>query len=575
MRILSCRTMMPAIGALWPAMACATPDFGPNVTVFSPSTPASQIQTVLGQINAEPQFGTNRHAVLFEPGSYGVGGTVGYYEQIAGLGQSPDDTVIYGGLTAEAPVSSSNGQTTDNATDNFWRSEENFAVAPTTGTTRWAVSQAAPLRRMHIKGGITLAGAYYGWASGGFIADCAIDGSVGNYSQQQYFTRNSSVGGWSNAVWNQVFAGTTGAPAQSFPNPPYTTLATTPVVAEKPYLTDDGSGNDFNVVVPGVKTGSSGTDWTGPAGKVIPISQFLIAQPSTPVSAINAALASGQDLILTPGVYQLSGPIVVNNPDTVILGLGFATLVPQAGTPAISVADVDGVRIAGLIVDAGPQNSPVLLEMGAGSLTPGAHASDPSVLSDVFFRIGGATAGRATTSLQVDSAHVILDDIWAWRADHGQNDSVGWTINTASHGLVVNGDDVTALGLAVEHYQQEQVLWNGNGGETIFYQSEMPYDPPSQSAWMDGSANGYPSYVVSGSVTSHQAYGLGVYSYFDQGVTITADNAITAPQVGGVSMNDMTSVYLNGSGGISNVIDGIGGGVGAPSGTRATVTRRR
>ena len=70
-------------------------------------------------------------------------------------------------------------------------------------------------------------------------------------------------------------------------------------------------------------------------------------------------------------------------------------------------------------------------------------------------------------------------------------------------------------GLAVEHYQAVQVQWNGNGGADYFYQSEMPYDPPSQSAWMDGSSDGYPSIAVSDSVTSFQAYGLGVYCYFD------------------------------------------------------------
>jgi hypothetical protein len=116
---------------------------------------------------------------------------------------------------------------------------------------------------------------------------------------------------------------------------------------------------------------------------------------------------------------------------------------------------------------------------------------NPTTVYDVTFRIGGATAGSATTSLEIDHDNVIVDDIWAWRADHGNG--VGWTVNTAAHGVVVNGDNVTALGLAAEHYQQEQVLWNGSGGETIFYQSELPYDVPSQSAWMDGCAYGFPS----------------------------------------------------------------------------------
>ena len=158
---------------------------------------------------------------------------------------------------------------------------------------------------------------------------------------------------------------------------------------------------------------------------------------------------------------------------------------------------MSGVQIAGLMIDAGPANSPVLFQVGTASAraSDSSHADNPSSINDVFFRIGGATAGSATTSLEIDSDNVILDNIWAWRADHGAG--VGWTANMAIYGLVVNGDNVTALGLAVEHYQKEQVVWNGQNGETIFYQSEMPYDLPSQSAWMDGTANGYPSYVVS------------------------------------------------------------------------------
>jgi hypothetical protein len=185
-----------------------------------------------------------------------------------------------------------------------------------------------------------------------------------------------------------------------------------------------------------------------------------------------------------------------------------------------------------------------------------AHQDDPSSINDVFFRIGGATAGSATTSLEVDSADIILDDIWAWRADHGNG--VGWTLNTASHGVIVNGNRVTALGLAVEHYQQEQVLWNGQGGQTIFYQSELPYDPPSQSAWMDGTANGYPSYVVSKSVKSHQAWGLGIYSFFDLGINIVDENAMTTPDTPGVQIHDAGTVWLNGSGQITAVINGVG-----------------
>jgi hypothetical protein len=546
-------TCLLGLGAA-PAFA-ATPDFGPNVAILDPGMSASQVQSALNAASGEAQFSSNRYAVLFKPGTYNVDAQLGFYESVAGLGLGPGSVVINGGLRAEAPLDP--GGNTDNATQVFWRSEENLTINPTGGSTRWAVSQGCAFRRMHVEGSISLAGAKYGWASGGFIADSLFDGQVGPYSQQQWFTRNSVLHGWTNAVWNMVFSGVVGAPAQSFPNPPYTTLSTTPASREKPFLFVDSAGT-YNVFSPAARTNSSGTSWAAgtPAGRTIPISRFLIATPTTPVASINQALSTGYNLILTPGIYRYATPIHVTAANTVVLGLGYATLVPQNGNAALTVDDVDGVQLAGLLVDAGPTSSPVLVQVGGQA--PGAsHAANPTSLSDVFFRIGGATAGRAGTSLLVNSNDVILDNIWAWRADHGNG--IGWTQNTADHGLVVGGNNVSALGLAVEHYQKNQVVWQGNGGRTIFYQSELPYDVPSQSAWMNGGANGYASYAVMQGVTSHQAYGLGVYSYFNQGVAITEDSAITVPTgVSGVQVHDAATVLLNGSGQITHIVNGAG-----------------
>ena len=557
--------------------------FGPNVIVFNPSMPTSQIQATVNAISTQQvsnQFGTQRYALLFEPGVYGSAATplifqVGFYTEVAGLGASPNDVTINGHVDvynqcfSVAPGAPSNCT----ALENFWRSLSNLTInvqglsGCQSSADFWAVSQAAPLRRVNITGANLSLQDYCSagpqFASGGFIADSAT-GFVINGSQQQFYVRNTSLGGWSNGVWNQVFSGDLGAPAQSYPNQTYTTLTSTPVSREKPFLYQDANGK-YGVFVPAVQRNSSGTSWsTGTtAGKGLPLSQFFIATPATPIEAINLALLSGKDLVLTPGVYQLKEPILVLRPDTIVLGLGFATLVPQTGKEAIAVADVDGVEIAGLIMDAGPVNSPVLLRMGFGlfglPLPRGgffSHVNDPSLLSDVFFRIGGAALGKATTSLEVNSSDVLVDDLWAWRADHGTG--VGWTLNTADHGVVVNGDRVTALGLFVEHYQKEQVLWSGNSGETIFYQSELPYDPPSQSAWMDGAANGYPSYVVTNFANTHQAYGLGIYSFFNQGINIIDDNAMTVPNASGVSVQDVGDVFLNGSGQITHVINGVG-----------------
>ena len=131
---------------------------------------------------------------------------------------------------------------------------------------------------------------------------------------------------------------------------------------------------------------------------------------------------------------------------------------------------------------------------------------DPNSLQDVFFRIGGATPGKADTGLVVNSDNVLLDNTWSWRADHG--DGVGWTDNTADTGVIVNGDDVTAYGLFVEHYQKYNLIWNGENGRTIFFQNEMPYDPPNQAAWTHDGVNGYAAYKVADlRHKTHEAWG--------------------------------------------------------------------
>jgi hypothetical protein len=160
----------------------------------------------------------------------------------------------------------------------------------------------------------------------------------------------------------------------------------------------------------------------------------------------------------------------------------------------------------------------------------------------------------------VNDSDAILDDVWAWRADHGAG--AGWTENTADTGLIVNGNNVLADGLAVEHYQKNEVIWNGQNGEDVFFQNEMPYDPPSQAAWMSGpTTDGYPAFLVSGGVSSFTGYGMGSYSYFDQGIPIYATEAFSVPDTAGIHLSGLLTVFLSteGSGGIDSVVDGVGG----------------
>ena len=565
----------------------AQPDFGPNVLIFDPSMPTDDIQAAVDGVTSQMvdnEMGAQRYALLFKPGTYGSAAEpliiqVGYYTEVAGLGASPTDVVINGHVDVYnrclAP---------DNciALVNFWRSLSNLTInvmgladCRSSGNF-WAVSQAAPMRRVNITGGnLTLmdyctAGPQY--ASGGYIANSQT-GFIINGSQQQFLVRDSSIGGWSNGVWNQVFSGVEGAPPQSFSTtpydpPPYTTLDTSPLTREKPFLYVDATGS-YNVFMPALRQNSSGTTWAGgpAAGSSIPIDQFFIAHPGDSVQQINNALARGQNLIFTPGIYPLEKTIEVKRADTIVLGLGFPTLVPQAGDTAMTVADVPGVKLAGLMFDAGPQESPVLLQVGTQHAEKGEarqhnHWSDPAnptSLQDVFFRIGGATPGKATTTLIVNSDNVLLDNIWAWRADHGNG--VGWTENTADTGVIVNGDDVTAYGLLVEHYQKYELVWNGENGKTIFFQNEMPYDPPDQAAWQHDGINGYAVYKVADDVQTHEAWGLGSYSFFNVGLDIHAERAFEVPVASGVNLHDILTVFLNGNGGIDHVVNDAGAAV--------------
>lgn len=529
-----------------------TPDFGPNVTVFDPSMSASSIQSKLDSVFSQQetnQFGSARQALLFKPGTYSANANVGFYTQVAGLGLSPDDVTINGAVHAEADWFQGN------ATQNFWRDAENLSVNPTGGTDRWAVSQAAPYRRMHVRGNLALDDG--GWSSGGFISDTKVDGQIQSGTQQQFLTRNSQMGSWSGSNWNMVFVGDQGAPAQSFPT--YTNVASSPTIREKPFLYVDSAGA-YQVFVPGLQSNAVGTTWNGktPAGKSLPIDQFYIVKPGATAADMNTALAAGKNLLVTPGVYHLDQTINITRPDTVVLGMGLATFVPDGGITAVTTADVDGIELAGLLIDAGTTNSPTLMQIGpAGSSA--SHAADPTQLSDVFIRIGGATVGKATNSLVINSANTIIDHTWIWRADHGNSGTVGWTTNTADNGLTVNGNNVTAYGLFVEHYQKTQVTWNGNGGRTYFFQNEMPYDPPNQASWMNGTGKGYPAYKVASSVTSHEAWGLGSYCYFSANSSVVADHAFEVPSVSGVKFHDMVTVSLGGVGTISHIINSTGG----------------
>jgi hypothetical protein len=570
-------------------VSAAPVGFGPNVIIFDPGMPVGDIQAAVDAIFAQQvndEMGTNRFALLFKPGVYGTAEhplqmKVGYYTEIAGLGASPTDVTINGKIEVYNRCLADGGTSNCLALVNFWRTLSNLTLninalgqdGCRASANFWAVSQAVSMRRLNI-GGANLslmdyctAGPQY--ASGGFIADSKLPFVI-NGSQQQWLIRNSEIGGWSNAVWNQVFAGVEGAPSDAtFPSPPYTTLDTTPVSREKPYLFVDAQGN-YNVRVPSAQTNTRGISWAAgmTAGSTIPLSEFFVARPSDSVQEINNQLARGVNLLLTPGIYNIDKSIAVKRANTVVLGMGHATLTAVNGAIPLTVADVPGVIIAGVTIDAGTVTSPALLQVGTkngNNGVPHVDPANPTTLSDVYFRVGGPHIGKVDVALEVNSNHVLIDHTWVWRADHGvegftegvNGDTDRWNTNLGRNGAIINGDNVTATGLFVEHFQQYNLIWNGQNGTTILFQNELPYDPPTQADWMNGNVEGWAGYKVGDQVTTHQLYGGGVYVFNQNNPSIHTENGFEVPVTPGVQLHHIMTVNLS-AGTIDHVVNGVG-----------------
>ena len=581
-------------------------DFGPNVTVFTPEMPVSEIQATLDATHAQQvdnEMGGERFAYLFEPGTYGSDEEplqikVGYYTEITGLGASPDDVTINGKIEVYNRCLGEDGGNCI-ALNNFWRTLSNLTLAIDgqgqeecrQADNFWAVSQAVSVRRVVVSGG-TLSLMDYctagpQFASGGYIADTKAE-TILNGSQQQWLTRNSEVGEWTNGVWNQVFSGVEGAPddadfpgydEEGTPLLPYTTLETTPVSREKPYLFVDEEGT-YNVRVPSAQTDTRGVSWGDgmTAGNTVSLDEFFVAQPSDSVQEINDQLAGGQHLLLTPGVYDIDETIRVERPDTVVLGIGHATLKAVGGAAPLEVADVSGVIIAGVTIDAGSELSPVLLQVGTKD-SPGANsAANPTTLSDVYFRVGGPYIGKTETALEVNLDNVLIDHTWVWRGDHGvegftegvNGDTERWNTNLGRNGAIINGDNVTATGLFVEHFQEYNTIWNGEDGTVVLYQNELPYDPPSQAEWTkpDGTL-GWAGFKLADDVERHNLYGGGVYVFNQNDPSIVTEMGFEVTIGPGIELFHVMTVNLT-AGTVRHVVNDCGaqvdaGAPGAPS----------
>ena len=388
------------------------------------------------------------------------------------------------------------------------------------------------------------------------MGDVVVTGTVNSGSQQQWMSRNSQWGRWSGGVWNMVFSGCNNAPGSHCSNQggsPYTNVPSTQLIAEKPYISE--SGNRYFLNVPKVEHNKVGPTPGFRNADQVDFSNVFVANEQTSAQTITAKLAQGLHVVLQPGNYYLTDSIKIQKDNQVLLGIGMATLVSTTGKPCIEVGNVNGVRVAGVLLEAGETKSDALLVWGSKGF--GGDGNNPGVMSDVFARVGGrndqhAHPAKTETMVTINSGNVVIDNTWLWRADHDKQGLVYNSNNPVSSGIVINGDNVIAYGLAVEHTLGHMVQWNGNNGMTVFYQSEYPYDVDASY----GNAK-YAAYKVADSVTSHKGYGVGAYSYF-RDHDVYMPSGIQAPARGGVTFVNSLSVFLNGRGAINHVINDQG-----------------
>ncbi|MCR5155458.1 MAG: glycoside hydrolase family 55 protein [Butyrivibrio sp.] len=532
-----------------------TDTFGQNVFIFTPEDDTAGIQDALDKIYATQetaQFDDNRYAVYFMPGEYDVSANVGFYTQLAGLGALPTDTKVASVNTYAEWLT--NPQGLHNATCNFWRSIENVEMQ---SDTVWAVSQATDMRRVQVDGNLTLHD-NYGWASGGFLSDSKVTGYVDSGTQQQWLSRNNSYSSWMGQNWNMVMLGDdkAGVPEKTWPEASYTAIEKTKIVREKPFLVYDKK-DGFGVFVPDWKQDSTSYGWGSdtPEGKVLPLKDFYVAKDDTDTAAtLNQALSEGKDILFTPGIYELDDAITVKKSGTILLGMGLATLRSTAGNSCIVTENADDLILAGLLMDAGTVESEKLVLLGAK------ENAAPSLIADLYFRVGGIASDspcKTKNCITVDLDNTVGDNLWVWRADHGDN--VGWDLNTCKNGIIINGDNVTMYALMVEHFNEYQTMWNGEGGTCIMYQSEVPYDVPDKGQWInpDGKRFGYASFKVAEDVTSFDASGLGIYLY-NRDNAIPMYCAMEVPDIEGVHVHHVITAYLNGFPGMKCVINEAG-----------------
>ena len=559
------------------------------------------------------QWSSSHFAFLFYPGvTYSKTVQIGYFTTIHGMGQSPGDVPVPVLCIGDNRRGSSSQGT--GALDVFWRSAENIELLTPTncpptfneptdhdqGTCTvvsgggilpgpspsgdclwgaitaptWAASQASALRRVKtghlmldynppesLSEGTNCPAAF---ASGGFAADCdiALLDKASFSGQQQYMFVTTSFGDIPTPnVWNYVFAGCPGAAQQDTCDPAkppvQAILNELPLSRSKPILSlwdkQQGINNIYSVYF----DSDAETNVTG----IRSMGQPHAFQIATNETELKALLSAGAPVIVLSSTVdiQIMNDVIVKTDGTTIVGLG----VPTLSLMGASTVRIEGNNccLCGIIFDC--------CGIKQDMLTWSSSEADPTksgLLADCYFRVGGkmdpATLS-CDTMCHVESGHLIIENAWMWRADHGIDNfsntgrydkSTETYYNNSKCGLhVEKGATVVAYGLACEHSTEVNCQWDGDNGELYYFQCELPYCVADN--W------NHPGLVVTGN--NFTGVGLGVYCYFPDvsicsaysGVPGIVDSGIVVPF--DAKIRNATTVWLNGikgSTGIKSVI---------------------
>ena len=539
-----------------------------------------------GCYTSDHHFSKRRLALLFAPGDYsGIDVEVGYYVQILGLGAQPDHVrFIDCDLGPHVPALNKHLHG-GGSLDTFWRSAENFSTFPKSGKMLWAVSRAAPLRRVQVECDLHLFD--QGYASGGFMANCHVKGKTNFGGQQQWLSRNCDFGGSvEGGAWSLVFVGCSGnVPAEHMGSAEHASMSIetkTPVLVEKPYIAMKDDGKHYELRIPRVfrEDNHSGSCFDHTKEQTHDFSRVFVANAdeANVATKIQNALDHKKHVVLAPGIFELDSTLVIRHDNQVLLGIGLATLTgPTNGSPCIAVSPkTRGVRIAGIMLEASKRidapGSSSLLEWGSADDKDEGDPENPGGLFDVFCRVGGDTDGDRAQyyidcMMTIHSGNVIGDNLWLWRADHAKLmdgekpnfEPIPAYHQTEEHeyrvrnGIHVTGNDVVIYGLAVEHANEHQTVWSGERGQVYFYQCELPYDV-SQTSFGDKE---YVGYLIEDDVENHKIAAPGVYSNFRNAIVVV-NNAVKHPKRSTICCSNPFTVHLDNNGCIASIVNGRG-----------------